>query len=274
MAYNVCRATHGSGSAEGEVGTAGPGTWIFPIDEPLPPGQGDNQALSVNTTDDTATYSVAFALVWAEGEEVTDNANEAYALASCENCAAVAVAFQVVLVVGETDVAVPTNVSVAVNYDCTSCLTFSLAVQLFVTLDGPLSDAAVADIEELWAEVLEFGANIGQVPLDQIQAQLAGFEQQIIAIIEADQGPLTEPDTSSSPSPAESSGATPSPSGSVTPIVTPSDSTGPSPSESGSVSSSASPSADPSSAPTSTTPTATASSSPSASPSGSTSASP
>ena len=70
--------------------------------------------------------------------EPADNTNEAYAAASCDNCAAVAVAFQVVLVVGDADVAVPQNLAVAVNYDCTSCLTYALAVQLFVTLDGPL----------------------------------------------------------------------------------------------------------------------------------------
>jgi putative peptide zinc metalloprotease protein len=187
--------------------TAASEPWIFPLDEPLAPDEGDTQALAVNTTDGTATYDVAFALVWADGDEPADNTNEAYALASCDNCAAIAVAFQVVLVVGEADVAVPQNVSVALNYDCTSCLTYSLAVQLFVTLDGPLSDEAMAALDELWAQVMAFGAGIGQVPLDEIQGQLAEFEGQILAVIEADQGPLT--DTAESPSAIPSDGASP-----------------------------------------------------------------
>ena len=44
------------------------------------------------------------------------------------------------LVIGENHVAVPQNISAAVNYDCVNCLTYALATQLFVTLDGPLSD--------------------------------------------------------------------------------------------------------------------------------------
>ncbi len=180
-------------------------TWIFPFDEPLPPGEDDNQALAVNTTDDTVTYDVAFALVWADGDEAVDTTNEAYALASCDNCAAVAVAFQVVLVTGQADVAVPANIAVAVNYDCSSCLTFALAVQLFVTLDGPLSAEAVAAIEELWEQILDFAEDIGQVPLDEIQDTLEGFEDQIIDIIEEDQGPLVdEPSEEPSTTPGES----------------------------------------------------------------------
>ncbi len=261
--------------AEGDVDTAEPGTWIFPVDEPLAPEEGDTQAVAANTTDDSVSYSVAFALVWADGEEPVDNTNEAYALASCNNCAAVAVAFQVVLVVGDADVAVPQNVSLAVNYDCTSCLTYSLAVQLFVTLDGPLSEEAMAAIDELWQQIAAYGAGIGEVPLDEIQAQLTEYEQQILDVIEEDQGPLTEPSESTSPSPSDGtspSSPTESPSGSGAP---PSES--PAPSESGSptVAPSTTPS-EPSPTTESTSPTPTTSPSPtqSASPSAAPTSSP
>jgi putative peptide zinc metalloprotease protein len=260
---------------EGETVQAADGTWIFPFDQPLAPDEGDNQALAVTTTDDTVSYAVAFALVWADGEEPALNTNEAYAIASCDNCAAVAVAFQVVLVTGEADVAVPQNLSVAVNYDCTSCLTYSLAVQLFATLDGPLSPEATAEIEALWAEVLAYGATIGQVPLDEIQAQLTAFEDQILAIIEEEQGPLTddavpsdEPTADTSPSgstsPSPSGSVTGSPSSSATGSAAPSSSASSSPA----ASPSGSPSASASSSPTSevsASPTTEASTSPSAS---------
>ena len=207
----------GSRLDEGDTDIAEDGAWIFPFDEPLPPEEGDNQALAVNTTDDSATYDVAFALVWADDEEVADNTNEAYAAASCDNCAAVAVAFQVVLVTGETDVAVPANVSVAVNYECTSCLTFSLAVQLFITLDGPLSAEAIAGIEEVWDAALAFADGIGQVPLDEIQDTLEQLEQQIVDIVEEEQGPLTE-DPSQSESPSDSVPGTDDPTASTTEV--------------------------------------------------------
>ncbi|GAA2138587.1 hypothetical protein GCM10009844_06700 [Nocardioides koreensis] len=252
----------GSGPvADGTVSHAGAGTWIFPIDQPLAPEDGDNQALSVNTTDDSVTYDTAFALIWADGDTPVDSTNEAYALASCDNCAAVAVAFQVVLVTGQADVAVPQNVSVALNYDCTSCLTYSLAVQLFVTLDGPLGDDAMAALDKLWQEIAAYGDNIGQVPLDEIQGQLTDFEHQILAIIQADQGSLGVPSGSPSPSDPASTTAPTDPASSTSPLVE-------SPSSSTSIPPSSSPSVAPSGSP-STSSSSTETASPSSSPTGS-----
>ncbi len=96
--------------------------WVFPFDKPLPPAEGDNQAGAYNTTDGTVTYDVAFALVWATGDEVL-NVNEAHAYASCSDCVTVAVAFQVVLIMDDARVVVPQNLSVAANYDCYRCIT-------------------------------------------------------------------------------------------------------------------------------------------------------
>jgi putative peptide zinc metalloprotease protein len=164
--------------------------WVFPFDKPLAPEPGDNQALAVNTSDGTATYDAAFALVWADGKDPAMNTNEAYAFASCTNCAAVSVGFQIVLVTGDNHVAVPQNISAAVNYDCVNCLTYALATQLFVTLDGPLSDAGTEQIAALWQQIADFGTHITEVPLSEIRDRLTTYEQQILAIIEKEQGPL------------------------------------------------------------------------------------
>ena len=220
----------GPGIEEGDVAAATPDTWVFPFDEPLAPDEGDTQALAVNTTDGTTTYDVAFALIWADGDEPVDTANEAYALASCAECNAVAIAFQVVLVVGDAVNVAPQNIAVSATYDCTSCLTFSLAVQLFVTLDGPLTEAAMAELEELWTEILAYGEGIGQVPLDQIQDALNEFQAEILSIIEADQGPLTEP--SASPTATPTASPTASPTGDATPTAPASTPTDPGASES------------------------------------------
>ncbi len=58
-------------------------TWVFPFDKPLSPGEGDNQAMAVNTTDGTIVYDTAFALVWVEDGAAALNTNEAFAFASC-----------------------------------------------------------------------------------------------------------------------------------------------------------------------------------------------
>ena len=107
--------------ATAAAGSAAP-SWVFPFDRPSAPEADGNQALAVNTADGSVTYSVAFALVWAEDGEPVYTTNEAYAFASCTGCAAVAVGFQVVLIVGQTDVSVPENLSAAANYNCLDCL--------------------------------------------------------------------------------------------------------------------------------------------------------
>jgi putative peptide zinc metalloprotease protein len=160
-------------------------TWVFPFNRPLPPGEGDNQALAVNTTDGSTVYDVAFALVWADDDTVV-NSNEAYALATCTGCRTVAVAFQVVLVVGSADIVVPQNLSGAVNYACVECVTTALAQQLVVSVPEPLDAATVAELEALWQEIAAFGASLEGLPLSEIQARLADYERQILAVVGVD----------------------------------------------------------------------------------------
>ena len=160
-------------------------TWVFPFNRPMPPGAGGNQAMAVNTTDGSKLYDVAFALVWADGDTVA-NTNEAYALASCTGCQTVAVAFQVVLIVGNAHVVVPENVAAAVNYSCVQCVTAALATQLVVSLAGPLSSQSTADLAELWKEISAFGASIEGVPLSELQGRLTEYERKILDIVQQD----------------------------------------------------------------------------------------
>ncbi len=228
--------------------------WVFPFNQPLKPGQGDNQAMAVNTTDGTVQYDVAFALVWVTDDSPALQRNESYALASCTGCAAVSVAFQVVLVTGDNQIAAPQNISAAVNYDCASCLTYALAMQLFVTLDGPLSESGTEQIARLWDEISEFGTGITDVPLADIQDRLNEFERQIMEVIDKEQGKPAAP--AASPTPTE--GASPSPTATATTGAPPSSGTStPSPaptSSATSVSPSPSPSPSPSSSASPVTP--------------------
>ena len=117
--------------------------WVFPFDKPLPAEEGDNQAAAFNTTDGSMKYDIAFALVWAEGDEVL-NVNEAHAYASCSNCVTVAVAFQVVLIMDDAQVVVPQNLAVAANYECYRCITAALASQLVLSVSGDAGRGAAA----------------------------------------------------------------------------------------------------------------------------------
>ena len=125
----------------------------FPFELPESPGEGDLQALAVATEDGEVVYDVAVALVWVQDGEVVGNRNEAYALASCTGCTAVAVAFQVVLVVGQSDAIVPVNAAVAANGDCISCVTAAFAQQLVLTLREAPSAELQADLERALARL-------------------------------------------------------------------------------------------------------------------------
>ncbi|RAX18218.1 hypothetical protein DC347_01730 [Pseudarthrobacter sp. AG30] len=172
-----------SATASGGASPASAPSWVFPFDRPAAPAADGNQALAVNTTDGSVAYSVAFALVWAEDGEPVTSTNEAYAFANCTGCAAVAVGFQVVLVVGQADVIVPQNLSAAANYNCLDCLTYALASQLVLTIDGPLDAAAKQQLEALWAQIADYGRHIQDVPLSEIQATLSGYKDQITSIV-------------------------------------------------------------------------------------------
>ena len=194
---------------------------MFPFDKPVAAEEGDSQALAVNTTDGTTIYDVAFALVWADDGQPVDTKNEAYAYANCTDCAAVAVGFQVVLIVGQTNVIVPENLSTAANYDCVRCLTYALASQLVLTLDGPLSADNMGKLSALWQEIADYGRNLQNVPLSEIQGRLAAFQDQIKEIIKADPSATPVSGTGTSTKTATPPATTsPSPGGTASPGAT------------------------------------------------------
>ncbi len=207
----VPRQAATAGSA-GTAGTAAAPSWVFPFDRPAAPDDDGNQSLAVNTTDGSVVYDVAFALVWADDGDTVDTKNEAYAFASCADCAAVAVGFQVVLVVGQTHVVVPENLSASANYNCLRCLTYALASQLVLTLDGPLSGDGMARLNALWQEIAAYGKDLRNQPLSEIQGRLSAYKEQIMAVIKADPSatPAGSAGTATAPgtAPGATSGAT------------------------------------------------------------------
>jgi putative peptide zinc metalloprotease protein len=200
-------ATAGSADTAGAAAPAAP-SWVFPFDRPAAPEDDGNQSLAVNTTDGSVVYDVAFALVWADDGDTVDTKNEAYAFASCADCAAVAVGFQVVLIVGQTDVIVPENLSAAANYNCLRCLTYALASQLVLTLDGPLNSDSMARLNALWQEIAAYGKDLRNQPLSEIQGRLSAYKEQIMAVIKADPSATPAGSAGKAATPGATSGTT------------------------------------------------------------------
>ncbi len=197
----------------GESAEAIEPSWVFPFNEPLPPQPGDNQSLAVNTTDDSASYDVAIAMVWVTDDDPVLNVNEAYAFASCSDCVTVSVAFQVVVIVGSANVVVPQNLSAAVNYECFECITTAIASQLVVTVDslpGVEQQIALADV---WEDVAAFAVSIPSMSLADVIAQIEDYKEQIVTILGV--APLALP--SSTPTPSGSPTTSPAPTPDATP---------------------------------------------------------
>lgn len=195
--------------------------WVFPVDKPLAPEKGDTQALAVNTTDNTAEYQAAFAMIYVEDGSDAMNVNEAQAYASCESCSAVAIAYQVVIVVDTDDtddnVAVPQNLAGALNYDCVNCMTYALAQQLFITVDEPLTYKQKAQLTELWLEMQAYEAIIeyNKTPPDQVAAQLDKYNARILEILDVEAPDPTTAITQPQTAPAPSGSQPPPPDGTV-----------------------------------------------------------
>lgn len=199
--------------------------WVFPVNKPLAPEAGDVQALAINTTDGTTEYEAAFAMVWVTDDSDAMNVNEAQAYASCNSCAAVAVAYQVVFVVDNDDtddnVVAPQNLAGALNYECVNCLTYALARQVFVTLDEPLTDDAMRRLDKVWSEMkmFELQIELGLVRPEQIEARLGEYTEQILAIVAAEQPEAVASQTESSTAPTTTTSGVPTTTSSPTSTV-------------------------------------------------------
>jgi len=88
----------------------------------------DNTATAVNDQDGSTQIDIAFDFKKVMNG-VVDQTNVAEAYASCTECQTVAIAIQIVLVMGDVDMVAPHNVATAVNVECATCLTVAWAYQ-------------------------------------------------------------------------------------------------------------------------------------------------
>jgi putative peptide zinc metalloprotease protein len=185
----------------------------LPFKLPDAPGEGDSQALATNTTDGGIVYDVAYSLVTVkDGAEVT-NENSAYALASCNACTTLAVSFQLVLVVGQSDRIMPINVAEALNLDCPECITTAIAKQIVISLKSAPSDELVRRLTE---ELKKLDAIDTSDSPAEVLAQVNAVSDAINRAL--DESGITYPKATPTPEPAANDPtATPTPDDSAAP---------------------------------------------------------
>ena len=159
--------------------------WPFPFPPPEQPGEGDNRAQAINTLDDAVVMDLAVSWALVTASQV-DERNEAWALASCEDCITRAAAFQVLLLVSDSDVVVPLNAAVAANYECVRCTTEAIAVQLVVSLTGVPSAEAQQRIDEAMDKLALLEDDMAALTGGQVYYLILATQSEILRVLAED----------------------------------------------------------------------------------------
>jgi putative peptide zinc metalloprotease protein len=178
------------------------------------PGQAaaDNAAIAVNTKDGTTVFKVAFAIRHVMSDVVTET-NAAVAYNSCTDCASVAIAFEIVLVEDDASVVSPTNVAIAYNQDCTTCVAVAEAYQFVLGTGGLVhfdaeGNRILADIRRELHSLKKEDLTLDrlQAMLDDIAARMADVLQNHLVAV----GP-SKPDQTSTSTTTDTTTTTPPP---------------------------------------------------------------
>jgi putative peptide zinc metalloprotease protein len=143
----------------------------------------DNAAIAVNTKDGTTVFKVALAIRHVMSDVVTET-NAAVAYNSCTDCASVAIAFEIVLIESDASVISPTNVAIAFNENCATCVAVAEAYQ-FVLGAGGGAVHFDAEGNRILAELRRrlHALRKEDLTLDQLQAILDDMSAQIADVL-------------------------------------------------------------------------------------------
>jgi putative peptide zinc metalloprotease protein len=194
------------GSGKSAVGAT------FPFTLPAKPGPGDTQALAVGSKDGGVVYDISYALVTIEDGAPVTNTNSAFAFASCKGCTTVAVSFQIVLVVGQSDTIAPINAAGALNVDCPACMTTAIADQIVVTVSQQPSAELQQKLKAALAKLNALPSLGADATPAEIYAQVQSVQQQVVSTLNdsgivtgGSVGGTTSSSTDSASSPAATS---------------------------------------------------------------------
>lgn len=167
-----------------------------------------NTAVAVNTKDGSSIFKVAFQIKKVMDGDV-DSQNAAVAYSNCVDCQTVAVAIQIVLVVGDVDSATPTNVAIAYNENCTSCETMAAAYQyVYSTGDNfRFSKEGKRRLYDLRQRLRELRKH-KEYTLEQVAAELERITTELAAVIEDELRPADTPAETTSTTDGSSSAST------------------------------------------------------------------
>ena len=162
----------------------------------------DNTAVAVNTEDGASVFRLAFS-VRRVANGVIDETNSAYALASCTDCQTVALAFQIVLALGDVDIAVPQNLAVAYNDQCVECVTYASATQIVLGFDSPARFTAEGRqrLTALYQTLRSLEESAPTMTVTELNAAVQAAKAELVAILEQELVEVPAPAASGDPGP-------------------------------------------------------------------------
>jgi putative peptide zinc metalloprotease protein len=162
---------------------ASPAAWAEDDDDDN--GRHDNAAVAINTKDGSSIFKFAFTIRRVAGD-VVDETNTAVAYNECEECRAVAVAMQIVLVVGHPSVVTPENVAVAVNYECTLCESLAMAYQFVIGVpaDFEFSEQALREMARIRKEIRRLRKE--ELSIDELHTRIDALADELRTVVRED----------------------------------------------------------------------------------------
>ncbi len=178
----------------------------------------DNEAIVVNEEDGASLFEFAFDIVRVT-DGIVDQTNLALAYSSCEACTTVAVAIQIVLVMGDVTTVAPENVAIAINDECSLCETFAVAYQFVVGVEeGPIhfTGQGMKRLVQIYKEISEMWEDLedGDIEPEEFLVALDALMDEVRVILDEELVPAGKPEPGPSVSPSAEPSTDPEPSGS------------------------------------------------------------
>jgi hypothetical protein len=152
----------------------------------------DNGAVVVNTHDGLDLFRAAFKIVRTT-QDVVDQSNAAAAVNSCSDCSSTAIALQIVLIFSDPSEVTSTNLALAYNELCSSCIAVAEAYQWILTTGGvvrftPEGNRRLAEIYRRLQEL-----RTADLTPEQLQAELDEIQAEIDDILATELEPAAPP---------------------------------------------------------------------------------
>lgn len=122
------------------------------------------------------------------GSDVVDESNTATAYGNCDDCRAIAIAFQVVIVQGKPSTVRPLNLALAVNEGCSGCSALAIAHQFVVGKGEParITDKGRQQLAAVAAELLRLERSYTRYTNAEIESRANASAVKVRAILKAE----------------------------------------------------------------------------------------